>query len=75
MKARSGSKHANGMPSLTIDGKRSIIAMALKARGEKELLLWLKPYEISTLRQLNENVRRYKTKFFEALYDFAHINL
>ncbi len=63
--------HPPKMPSLTIDGKREIIEMALKKLGEKAFLDWLKPYNITSLRMLNENVRRYKAKFFRAMFALA----
>ena len=67
------SKHfANdGMPSLTIDGKRAIITMALKNRGQKELLSWLNARDIASIKGLEEKVRRYKTAFFRDLYTWG----
>ena len=59
------------MPPLTIDGKRAIIAKALATLGEKAFVQWLNQYDISSLRSLNENVRRYKTKFFKALFEIT----
>ncbi len=57
------------MPSLTLEGRRAIIAMALNRIGEKPLLAWLKTQNIPSLRHLNENVRSYKKKFFIELFD------
>jgi len=55
------------MPPLTIDGKRSIIDSAIKNRGEKAVLAWLKERDISSIRSAYENVRKYKAKFFREL--------
>lgn len=62
-------KRPIGMPSLTLEGRRAIIAMALNRIGEKPLLAWLKTQNIPSLRHLNENVRSYKKKFFIELFD------
>lgn len=59
------------MPSLTIDGKRSIIKITLKNRGEKEFLKWLNARNIASVRALDEHVRRYKTAFFRDLFDWG----
>jgi len=64
-------KQKSHMPSLTIDGKRNIISMACEAVGEDALLQWLQQYNIPSIRYLNEHVRRYKAKFFRALFELT----
>ncbi len=59
------------MPSLTIDGKRAIIAQAEKILGEKKLLDWLHKRNIPSLRTLNEHVRKHKAKFFRELWTLS----
>lgn len=61
----------NAMPSLTIEGKRAIIANARKAMGDKLLLQWLAPHNVPSLVYLNEHVRKFKAKFFRELYERA----
>lgn len=64
------SRSPEGMPSLTIVEKRALIARAISVLGEKAFLVWLAEYDITSIRQLNEHVRRYKSKFFRNLYLF-----
>lgn len=59
------------MPSLTIDGKRQIIAMAIEAIGEDAFLSWLHQKNIPSIRYIYEHVRQYKAKFFRALFDLT----
>lgn len=60
-----------GMPSLTIEGKRTILKLALKSRGEKVVTLWLNSRGIPSVRYLHEKVRQYKMAFFKDLYDWG----
>jgi hypothetical protein len=57
-----------GMPSLTIDGKRAIVSMALAKLGEPALTDWLKSKNIPSIRYFQENIRKYKMAFFKELY-------
>jgi hypothetical protein len=67
---RKGKKPPPGprMPSLTIEGKREIINMALGAVGEDELVKWLNERGIQTIREIYEQVRKHKAKFFRDLF-------
>lgn len=57
------------MPSLTIDGKRAIIAKARSVLGEKKLTQFLAIHEIPSILYLNEHVRKVKAKFFRSLHE------
>ncbi len=59
------------MPSLTIDGKRDIIARALVAAGEPALLVWLATYNVTSIQFIHEHVRKFKAKFFRELFAFS----
>lgn len=61
------------MPSLTIDGKREIIQMALAKVGEKTLTEWLSKRNITSIRTLNEQVRKHKAKFFRELFALSQL--
>ena len=56
------------MPSLTIDGKREIIARALAVVGEPALLVWLAAYNVTSVQFIYEHVRKFKAKFFRELF-------
>jgi hypothetical protein len=68
------SNKAGEMPALTIDGKKEIVGLALKALGEKNFTIWLKENNISSLRYMKENVRKYKSKFFRDMYQLTKIS-
>ena len=57
------------MPKHTVAGKRQIIAMALKAMGEKQLTTWAKSKGFSSIKEMNEKIRQKKASFFRELYD------
>ena len=57
------------MPSLTIEGKREILAMAQASLGEKKLLEFLKAHQIPSILYAKEQVRRFKAKFFRELFE------
>ena len=70
----SGKRHyqdSNAMPSLTIQGKRLIIANAIKKVGEKAFLDWLNEKGIPSIRYVNEHVRKYKAKFFRDMHNLG----
>jgi hypothetical protein len=60
-----------GMPPLTLDGKRTIAENALRRMGEKNFLKWLNSKDIPTLRHFQENIRKYKMKFFRELFELS----
>lgn len=65
-------KHiTNSIPSLTIDGKRLIIKEVCKRIGEKKLTRWLNSKGVISVSYLNENVRKYKAKFFRELAELS----
>ena len=62
-------KFPDEMPSLTIDGKRIIIAKARNVLGEKKLTQFLATHEIPSIQYLTEHVRKVKAKFFRNLHE------
>lgn len=58
-----------GMPKLTLDGKRQIIAMARQAMGDKALTAWVKSKDFSSIKDLHQHVRKKKSGFFKELYE------
>jgi hypothetical protein len=64
-------KDKRGMPSLTVDGKRKIIADAVDVLGKNQIELWLKEKNIASLHYFNEHVRKFGAKYFRELFDLS----
>ena len=60
-----------GMPTLTLEGKRTIIDAAMSQKGSAAFTAWLKNKYIPSLRYFQENIRKYKMGFFKELFEWT----
>ena len=68
MKKKKKKSNSSQMPSLTIDGKRQIIKIAVATLGQKQVTTWLQEHNIESLKYFSDHVRRYGPKYFRELY-------
>jgi|GEM_PF-4626117 len=59
------------MPSLTVQGKRSILEKAIQTHGEAVVTQWLAAKDIPSIHYFYEQVRKYKAKLFRDLFLFS----
>ena len=59
------------MPSLTIQGKRQIIAGAIKILGKNHVESWVISKNIPSLTYFEEHVRKFGPRYFRELFNLS----
>ena len=61
----------DGMPSLTLEGKRLIISEAIAVLGKARVEAWVVSKKISSLTYFEEHIRKFGPRYFRELFNLS----